>query len=1177
MDNWRKLVTLSIMVLVCGCLESYHFAVLVFLLFSIGLVFRQMNISVPDEASSSSSSTSSSSSSSSISVPDETSSSSSSTSLSSSSSVSFSKGSLYDVFISFRGEDTRKVFTGHLYEALTKAGVNAFIDDEELKRGENITTALGRAIQGSKISLIVFSRRYADSSWCLEELVHIMECRTTLGQIVIPIFYKVDPSHVRKQTGSFAQSFLKHTDKKKVARWRAALTEAASLAGFVATWAGFVHDSGSEARFISEIASEVIRVLNKTYLDVAPYQVGIDSRVQDISKYVVVGDSNDVRVIGISGMGGIGKTTIAKAVYNKFYDKFERKSFLEKVREKAVEKLQKQLLSDILQTTKTKVNSVAAGTALVGERFRRLKVLVIFDDVDDVKQLRELAGNRHSFGPGSRIIITTRNEHMLQEFAVDKTYPAKGMEQEEALELLSWHAFESKRCPSEYLELARKVVDYCGGLPLALQVLGSTLFKRSIGVWKSTLDKLDKIPPEKIHEQLKISYDGLNDDYEREIFRDISCFFIGMDKTDVMQILDGCGFSATAGIEVLHERCLVTVNRKNKLMMHDLLRDMGREIVRAENPKYPEKRSRVWRPEDVKALLIDNSGTQEIEGLSLNLPSLDEETSFSTEAFTNMKRLRLLQLKYIQLIGGYQCLSKKLKWLCWRGFPLKFIPKDLCQPNIVAIDMRYSSLRQVLCEESGLLYKLKILNLSHSHDLTRSPDFSKLPNLEKLILKGCKRLSNVHESIGDLKSLALVNLEGCEMLKELPRTFYKLKSAKILVLKGCSRFKNLSEDLGKMSSLTTLVADETAITEVPSSIGLLEKLESLSLRNMRSSLKLPPSLMGMHALRELDLSGGNLKEIPNDISSLSSLVSLLLDRNGFHSLPSFSSLSRLQRLSLNGCEDLVEITDDLPPNLSLLSMNDCTALERMANLSGWPRVVALDGSSNLIEFQGLDRALNTGMILGMRAHNRISEFLFKDSTLQGWTGTGYIYLRANHIPTWFNNVNKKGDRVCFQLPHEIGYNLKALAVCFSCRPYELNSPLTYSISVINHTKCTCIHADVSDFYPPARLEEYLWMGHFSNKDFKLEGGDSVHVIVQARDTETGFIRVEKTGVRLVSDKRINFSFSSIDYGSIPYGEAINEFSINDDDDHADHEDDDVDDHADHNDGDDKDDADDHLS
>ncbi|TQD92896.1 hypothetical protein C1H46_021376 [Malus baccata] len=235
MDNWSSLRKLLIMVLV---LLSYHYAhrnsglvfdVLIFLLCSLGLVFRQMNISVPDKTSSlSSSSSPSSSSSSSASSASSSSSSSSSTSSTSSPSISsssstsaspslssFSKGLLYEVFISFRGEDTCKNFTGHLHEALTKAGINAFIDDE-LRRGEVITTELVWAIQGSRISIIVFSRRYLVSSWCLEELFKIMECRRTLGQLVLPIFYDVDPSHVRKQTGSFAQSFLKHIDEKKV-------------------------------------------------------------------------------------------------------------------------------------------------------------------------------------------------------------------------------------------------------------------------------------------------------------------------------------------------------------------------------------------------------------------------------------------------------------------------------------------------------------------------------------------------------------------------------------------------------------------------------------------------------------------------------------------------------------------------------------------------------------------------------------------------------------------------------------------------------------------------------------------------------------------------------------------------------------------------------------------------
>ncbi|XP_048424199.1 disease resistance protein RUN1 isoform X2 [Pyrus x bretschneideri] len=1147
MDNWSSLGNLLIMVLV---LLSFHYAhrnsvlvfdVLIFLLCSLGLVFRQMNISVPDKTSSSPSSSSSSSSSpSSSSSASSTSSPSISSSLSSSASPSlssFSKGSLYEVFISFRGEDTRKNFTGHLHEALTKAGINAFMDDE-LSRGEDLTTELVRAIQGSRISIIVFSRRYSDSSWCLEELVKIMECRRTLGQLVLPIFYDVDPSHVRKQTGCFAQSFLKHTDEKKVERWRAALTEASNLSG----WDLRNTLDGHEAKFIRTITNDVTTKLNNKYFDVAPYQVGIDTRVLDISNYLGIGDSYDVCVIGISGMGGIGKTTIAKAIYNRFYERFEGKSFLEKVREKKVEKLQKQLLFDILQT-KTKVSSVAAGTALVRERFRGLKVLVIVDDVDDVKQLRELAGNRHSFGPGSRIIITTRNERVLKEFAVDKIYRAKVMDQEEALELLSWHAFGSSSCPSQYLVLEKEVVNYCGGLPLALEVLGSTLFKRSVDEWKSILDELKMIPRGEIQAQLKISYDGLNDNYKRRIFLDIACFFIGMDKNDVVQILDGCGFYATTGIEVLLDRCLVTINRENKIMMHDLLRDMGRDIVHAESLDFPGERSRLWHPEDVNDVLIDKFGTEKIEGLALNLPSL-KETSFSTEAFRNMKRLRLLQLNYVRLAGGYQCLSKKLRWLCWHGFPLEFIPIELCQPNIVAIDMQYSSLRQVLCEYSGLLDKLKILNLSHSHDLTQSPDFSKFPNLEKLILKDCKRLAKVHKSIGDLKSLVLVNLKDCETLKALPRSFYKLKSVKTLVLDGCLRFQTLSEHLGEMASLVTLHADGTAIKKVPPSIVRLEKLEHLSLSKLKCSLQLP-SLGGLRSLTSLILADSNIEEVHNDIgSSLPCLVELSLVDNNFGSLPSLSGLSKLLILSLNGCRNLVEITD-LPKSLGFLHMEDCSAFERMPDFSGMSTTVILF-SPKLIKFPGLDSALNSGLTLCMTTHNNVTDFLLKDSTLQGWTGAGAIILVGRQIPTWFNHVNE-GTQVSFEVPTEIGCNAKALAVCLAFVPRDYIS--SYYIYVINHTKGTSFYVKTGHIFP---FEELIWLGNLSLSEieFNLEGSDLVHVIAHGP--------VKKIGVRLVCDKLMTFEGSLFDYHYIPYERALEKISTEVDDFDGDYEDDDFD-------------------
>jgi len=143
----------------------------------------------------------------------------------------------YDVFLSCRGEDTRKNFTDHLYSALVRVGIRTFRDDEELRRGKTISTELLNAIRGSRISIVVFSKGYASSRWCLDELVEIVHCRNTKGHTLLPIFYNVDPSDVRKQAGAFAGAFARHeewlqTDMERVQRWRVALTEAANCSGW---------------------------------------------------------------------------------------------------------------------------------------------------------------------------------------------------------------------------------------------------------------------------------------------------------------------------------------------------------------------------------------------------------------------------------------------------------------------------------------------------------------------------------------------------------------------------------------------------------------------------------------------------------------------------------------------------------------------------------------------------------------------------------------------------------------------------------------------------------------------------------------------------------------------------------------------------------------------------------
>ncbi|KAG7945094.1 hypothetical protein I3843_15G136000 [Carya illinoinensis] len=142
----------------------------------------------------------------------------------------------YDVFLSFYGEDTRNGFTSHLYHALDRDGIKTYKDDVELRRGEEISLALFAAIEESKISIVVFSENYASSTWCLDELMKILDCKTSKQQKVLPVFYKVEPSTVRHQINGFKDALDKHEDRfkvdAKVQRSKTALKQAAGISGF---------------------------------------------------------------------------------------------------------------------------------------------------------------------------------------------------------------------------------------------------------------------------------------------------------------------------------------------------------------------------------------------------------------------------------------------------------------------------------------------------------------------------------------------------------------------------------------------------------------------------------------------------------------------------------------------------------------------------------------------------------------------------------------------------------------------------------------------------------------------------------------------------------------------------------------------------------------------------------
>ncbi|XP_048436927.1 uncharacterized protein LOC103934681 isoform X3 [Pyrus x bretschneideri] len=1050
---------------------------------------------------------------------------------------------MYDVFLSSGGEDTRTTFTDHLYCTLEDHRFNVFMYGDEYdykleKSNRAIPEHLIQEIERSKVAVVVFSRGYPESAWCLEELVKIMECRKTLGQMVFPIFYGVDSSDVVNQSGSFAQAFQKYEQEvkdEKVLLWRNALNEAGSLAGFNFRETDGVgtKSAGNEGNFIRNVVSQITGKLSRNNHLVLPTKlVGIDSRVREISQHLDVGGSNDVRIIGILGMCGLGKTTVAKAVFNKHHHSFDGASFLETASEEKLVDLQKKLISDILKPAYILVSSINEGTKEIKQRLGNRRVLVVIDDLDSVQQRDALAIQPDSFGQGSRIIITSRNEHLLKILNVYKICPLPTMNEREALELLSWHAFRNNYPNAEYIELSRKAVGYCGGLPLALEVLGSYIRTESTSEWETVLDKWKRSQPyREIHRRLEISYDGLTDDDVKAIFLDISCFFTGMNKDYVMTVLDGCQFYPEIGIRELQDQCLVTVDKEGNLMMHDLIQGMGREIVRAESPDNPGERSRLWHNEDITDVLTKQSGTEDVEGLALDVQESDER-SFSSDSFRNMQSLRLLKLNNIKLTGSYHNLSKELRWLCWHGFPLEVIPKDFDQPNLVAIDLSYSKLIRVWEDSDLLLEKLKLLNLSHSHNLAQTPDFSKLPNLEELILNDCESLSEVHSSIGNLERLTLVNLEGCKMLKDLPLNFFNSKSIETLLLNGCSRFEDLAEGLGKSYHKT---ADGSPIRQILK----LRFSSQYGVKESPSTSLLPLSFHGLNSLRKLDLGCCSLTddEIPKDLGSLISLEDLDLRKNSFCSLPSLSGLSTLETLCLDDCTNLHAIPN-LPTSLKVLRAGLCTALETVPDFSKLSnmRELYLSHSCKLTEIPGLEMSLNSMTRIHMEGCINLTAD-FRKNILQGWTSCGYggIFLNGNYIPDWFDFV--KGDRVSIHIPQIVGRNFSGLTLCciYSSKT-QREGPL--GIIVSNKTKRTALLARITYASVPTSCtldDHYLWQGHISNYVLSLQGGDKVDIVVMPVETADASVRVKKIGVNLVWDKEMKENMHDSDFNLYDFG------------------------------------------
>ncbi|KAI9074243.1 hypothetical protein K1719_043808 [Acacia pycnantha] len=709
------------------------------------------------------------------------------------------------VYISFRGdEDTRKFM--HSFSAALKAqGFTIFGDDKRRETPDSyLPQHLRQAISESWIWIVVFSKNYASSSWCLTEL---HECATwgcaglyalaeflcenplydegeemyeanidkvdrwrramkkwlglpcSRSDKVIAVYYDVDPkSFTQHIEQSYTQARSKYHPRLSDL-WISTLIE--EVASFPC-W-DVRNDSGPQA--IQRIVKQVKSRIDQRFYDFFGF-VGIQSQVEEVEKLLDLSKDDEVRVVGICGMVRLGKSTIARVLYFKIIHYFDAFCFVPNVSAYLKEgglSLQ-ELLRRYLETENSEIRDIVGQEFLACKMLRKHKFLIVLDGVDLVQDIEELNLIEKSdcFGGGSRIILTTRDVKVLQKYeAYPKKYPV-----------------------SDFKELIDRVLEYANGLPLAIEKLGSSFFGKGIAEWRSLLDREEIIPPRELIMLLRKSFDEL-DDLSQEMFLDIACFFVGKDINYVKEILYDC-ISFRVDTELLVQKSLITIANQ-KIQMHRMLQAMGREIIRKRCPNQPDKRSRLYLYSDIKHVMEKQRNTviTDVEAIALDLEE-HKRATLRIDALSDMINLRLLILHNVKSFGTLENLSSELRYVSWHQYPFTGLPSIFQSDTLVQLIMPESNMIEVW-KGKMMLPNLRKINLCGSKTLTKTPDFGGVPNLERLELEGCTGLLQLDPSIAHLSKLKFLNLRNCINLISIPNSMFSYNSLEVLNLAGCSK------------------------------------------------------------------------------------------------------------------------------------------------------------------------------------------------------------------------------------------------------------------------------------------------------------------------------------------------------------------------------------------------------
>ncbi|GLJ33639.1 hypothetical protein SUGI_0676280 [Cryptomeria japonica] len=899
---------------------------------------------------------------------------------------------LYDVFINHRGPDVKETLALHLYKSLEKLNIRAFLDSKEKVLGDSFPSTIETAIRSAAVHIAIFSKGYAESPWCLEELDLMLRSKAK----IIPLFYGVKPSDLRYiEKGVYGKAFADYENKKryieKLGEWKKDLQSISFIAG-----EEFNSFSDCENR-VSAVQKEVEK---KRHLYVAKYPVGLPKLVEDFGKHCidkVVQDfeiqcktnkqrEGNAKIVGIFGMGGVGKTTLSKELFNRKRSDYSRSCFLFDVREASVKfnvpSLQVKLLAELFDEKEKdhrKYPSVEDGKSRLGHHIQRrnnLSFLIVLDDIDHLDQLDDLLIKDMLDKSGnSLVIVTTRDVGVLINAGITVAYNLKGMDTDDAKELSCWHAFSQSYPSNGYEKLVDLFVGVCGGLPLSLQVLGRHVHGQDQKFWELELKKVKKTLPQDIHKRLRISIDTL-DNEEKQIFMDVACFFLGELTTDAIRVWEGSGWdNAEHALQRLKNKCLVEERsridnqfhdleqslvgerKKNKFMvlvddvledstegkfvlrMHDHLRDLGQEM--ADELSHPR---RLWRPQHLESLI--SKGFENI----LTQPRVRCLHSFRNQ-YTGG------HIKYF--LGEAESMlepSTALLWLeldHWRptltNIPLQNLQRLRISGGYLAAHLK--GFWQTDVQES---FPIKVLEIKAIHDLDEL-SLGLLCSLEKLVIYGCAYLTRVtgifdltkltelniskcgkfeleELSLGHLRCLERILVHNCKYLK-IVTGISDLKKLLIFAMSNCETIEELSFD--QLSSLKRITIHDCGHLKSVTGISDLAELIELNIRKCGELEEISfvqisyPEIQTIHNCKHLKsvirISDLTKLEILH-IYSCGKIEELSLAQLSCLRMCSVPDVPTLKRVELKRCENLHEV-NGISSNLVKLNVYDCPELE----------------------------------------------------------------------------------------------------------------------------------------------------------------------------------------------------------------------------------------------------------